>query len=400
MSHFSSGNVSRFLILMTLFTFTFQKNSFAYTEQDTIIPPAEHTIIPPAEHTIIPPGAHPINANHLLRGERLFYGLVYFGEKSVSCAACHNTRLTDTLNWNPDALEVSLLYLDKSTEDLGAVLLNPRGKKITEAHAGIDLSGDDLIMLKAYMDNFAKTGMKKSKPVFNNLILFVLFISLILLSLVDLILLKKLKAKWVHLIIILFSLYWVSDTLVREAIAIGRSQYYAPDQPIKFSHQVHSDGNQTECIYCHTTAEYAHSAGIPSVNHCMNCHIIVREGTNSGRFEINKIVEAYENKQPVRWIMVHSLPDHAFFSHAQHVGVAGLDCAECHGEVKEMHKMMQVNDLSMGWCLDCHRTNEVDIFNNEFYSDFIQLREDVKSGKIETVTARETGGTDCMKCHY
>ena len=424
--------MSRCLLVMTFFTlFINQIASFASTQQNTLVPlketsvtsPEQDTLIPLTEPSLIPaeqdtlmltepslipaeqytmaPLTEPtLHSDHMLRGERLFYGLVYFGEKSVNCAGCHNTRLIDTLNWNPDALEISLAYLDKSTDDLGEVLLNPRGKKLAEVHANITLSEGDLVMLKAYMDKIAQTGIERSKPVINKLLLFIFFSGLILLSLADLILLKMVKAKWIHLIVILFSFYWVSGTLVKEAKAIGRSLNYEPDQPIKFSHQIHAHDNQTACLYCHSTAEYAHSAGIPSVNQCMNCHVIVREGTYSGRFEINKIVEAYEKAIPVRWIRVHNLPHHVFFSHAQHVGAAGLDCAECHGDVEQMHRLRQVHDLSMGWCLDCHRTTEVDIFNNEYYSLYNKLREDVRSGRIDMVTARETGGTECMKCHY
>ena len=46
-------------------------------------------------------------AEELIRGERLFYGLAYLKNVSVNCAACHNTSVTDTLNWNPDAIEIS-----------------------------------------------------------------------------------------------------------------------------------------------------------------------------------------------------------------------------------------------------------------------------------------------------
>jgi hypothetical protein len=409
MSQYISGKVYRYLFFISVFTFFHLIGIQASVESDTIVPETGASIEPDSmltedvqtfEMDTVGEVGHSIHADQLLRGERLFYGLVYQGEKSVNCASCHNTRVIDTLNWNPSAHEVSLAYLDKSVDELTAALLKPMGKKMTESHAGIDLTGDDLIMLKGYMDHFAKAGLEKPKPVINRLILFILFSGLILLSLADLIVLKKVKARIVHLIIILFSLYWVSSTLVTEAIAIGRSQYYEPDQPIKFSHQVHATDNKTECLYCHSIAEYAHSAGIPSVNQCMNCHVIVREGTHSGRFEINKVVEAFENNMPVKWIRVHNLPHHVFFSHSQHVGAAGLECSECHGEVEQMHKVMQVHDLSMGWCLDCHRTTEVDIFNNEFYSVYMQLQDDVKSGRIDLVTARETGGTECMKCHY
>ena len=64
-------------------------------------------------------------AEELIRGERLFYGLVYLKNESVNCAGCHNTRVTDTLNWNPDALEISKKYLRKDAHDLSRVLLKP-----------------------------------------------------------------------------------------------------------------------------------------------------------------------------------------------------------------------------------------------------------------------------------
>lgn len=350
--------------------------------------------------TSVPDSNINLHADHLIRGERLFYGLVYYGERSVNCAGCHNTKVIDTLNWNPDAFEISLAYLEKTSEDLAKVLLKPAGKKMAEVHANIDLSNQDVIMMKAFMDHFARVGLKKTKPVINRLLLFLLAILIIIISFTDLLIFKKLRTKWVHMILILGSLFWISDTIVKEAIAIGRSEFYEPDQPIKFSHVVHAKDNQTECLYCHSTAEYGHVAGIPYVNQCMNCHIIVREGTHSGRFEINKIISASEKGVPVKWVQVHNLPDHVSFSHAQHVGAAGLDCVECHGEVENMHRVRQVYDLSMGWCLNCHRTTEVDILNNEFYSNYMQLREDVLSGKIDFATANETGGTNCMKCHY
>ena len=69
-----------------------------------------------------------LSAEELIRGERLFYGLVYLENKSINCAGCHNTRFSDTLNWNPDALEISIKYLDKSDGDLSKVLLNPAGE--------------------------------------------------------------------------------------------------------------------------------------------------------------------------------------------------------------------------------------------------------------------------------
>lgn len=56
----------------------------------------------------------------------------------------------------------------------------------------------------------------------------------------------------------------------------------------------------------------------------------------------------------VEWVKVHNIPDFVFFSHKPHI-TAGVDCADCHGDVSSMERIKQTEDLSMGWCLDCHR---------------------------------------------
>ena len=340
-----------------------------------------------------------VTSDDIKRGERLFRGLLPLGPEAASCASCHYTGISDTFSWNPSAYEISFANRERDVAALRSVVMSPVTEKMMEVHEGYDISDGDFFQIKAFMDSYAADVITE-RPVITNTLIFIGLLIIFMGALADLTFFKKIPFKLVHLLVILGSGFFIVDMIVFEAIALGRSPYYEPDQPIKFSHAVHVNDNQTECLYCHNTAEYASSAGIPATAQCMNCHIIVREGTNSGRFEINKLVNAYDNEMPVRWIRVYSLPDHAHFSHAQHVGVAGLDCSECHGEVEQMDRVARVQDLSMGWCLDCHRTNEVDIFANEFYSDYMLLREDLREGRIDLVTAREIGGTDCMKCHY
>jgi cytochrome c553 len=333
-------------------------------------------------------------------GERLFYGLLPLGREARSCASCHNVASLDTFNWNPSAVELAEVYKEKTQEAFSSVIMNPMTSKLSEAHAGYELNDQQLFRLKVYMDTLAEEGPPGDKPVISNLLLFIGMILLILLALADLIAFRKIKYKLVHMVVILTAGLFVVKTLAHEAIAIGRSLDYEPSQPIKFSHYIHATENQTDCLYCHSISEYSKSAGIPSANVCMNCHVIVREGTHSGRWEINKIVNAYENDLPIKWIRVHALQDHVFFSHAQHVTVGNLECQECHGEVEQMTKVKQVVDLSMGWCLDCHRTHEINVLDNQFYSMYEQLHEDLKTGKIPFATADMFGGSQCMKCHY
>jgi len=216
----------------------------------------------------------------------------------------------------------------------------------------------------------------------------------------DLIFVKLVRFKILHMVVILAGSLYMLKVVAHEAIALGRQEGYEPTQPIKFSHQVHAQENNIDCQYCHNTAQFSKSAGIPSNNVCMNCHIIVRDGANSGKFEIDKIWESNDSMRRIEWIKIHNLPDHVFFSHAQHVAIGKVDCATCHGEIESMHRVSQVEDLSMGWCINCHRETEVQFFENDFYKKYDELKIQVESGELDVVTAAEVGGTNCMMCHY
>jgi hypothetical protein len=99
-------------------------------------------------------------------------------------------------------------------------------------------------------------------------------------------------------------------------------------------------------------------------------------------------------------VRVHNLPDHVWFSHAQHVNAGKRECEECHGLVEEMDRLAQVEDLSMGWCISCHRRTEVQFKANEFYEEYIRFHEEIKSGKRTRVTVDDIGGNNCQICHY
>ena len=223
---------------------------------------------------------------------------------------------------------------------------------------------------------------------------------LMLLSLIDLIFTHYLKAKWVHYIIVLSGLWVVGEWSYDFATSLGRQQYYQPDQPIWFSHKVHAGQNQIDCEYCHFTAETSMHAGIPPASVCMNCHSQVKQGKRTGKKEIAKIYAAIRKNKPIKWVKVDNLPDFVYFNHEQHVKVGKLDCKECHGDVAQMDQIAQVNDLSMGWCLDCHRKHKVQFVNNKFYAQYKALHDKLKAGKIKDVTVKMVGGEDCQKCHY
>jgi cytochrome c551/c552 len=223
---------------------------------------------------------------------------------------------------------------------------------------------------------------------------------LLLLSLTDLIFTHYLKAKWVHYVILLSALWIIGEWSWDFATGLGRQQNYQPDQPIWFSHKVHAGQNQIDCEYCHFTAERSMHAGIPPASVCMNCHSQVKSGKRTGKKEIAKIYAAIKNNKPIQWVKVHNLPDFVYFNHEQHVKVGKLNCTECHGDVAQMDQIAQVKNLSMGWCLDCHRTHKVQFTDNKFYGSYKKLHEELRQGKIDQVTVKMIGGEDCAKCHY
>jgi hypothetical protein len=340
------------------------------------------------------------SAEELIRGERLFYGLVYLGKNSVDCASCHNTRVSDTLNWNPDALEISRKFLDKSAQDLSKVLLKPLGKKMKLVHKDYSLTATDIVLIKAYMDRFPGKGLKASKPVITNLLLLIIASILFLISFTDLIINKIYKNKRINLAILTITGIFITWILAVNAIALGRSTGFAPAQPIKFSHAVHAGQNKTDCNYCHYSAKTSKTAGIPPGSLCLNCHFLVRNGTRSGASEIAKIIEALDNKKAIEWVRIYKLPDFVFFSHEQHVSAGEIACEACHGDVKLIDRLSHVPDLSMGWCIDCHKTRKVNLSNTYYKTYYPELSQAFQDGKIDSVMVTGIGGRDCGKCHY
>ncbi len=170
--------------------------------------------------------------------------------------------------------------------------------------------------------------------------------------------------------------------------APGNDRGYAPEQPIAFSHRLHAGEMGMDCQYCHYGARWSRHAGIPPTGLCMNCHTTVT--TSLDVMEAERQAATEENREPrtiiseelgklydylaldeerkprpdatprpVPWVRVHKLPDFAYFDHRPHVR-RGIRCQQCHGPVAGMERMQQFADLTMGWCLDCHRSTPQD----------------------------------------
>jgi cytochrome c2 len=236
--------------------------------------------------------------------------------------------------------------------------------------------------------------------------------------------------------------------VTRGAIDLGRQKNYQPEQPIYYSHKVHAGINQISCLYCHGAAMDSRHAAIPSVNVCMNCHKTItsyadtspklfrEDGTEvNGTREIEKLYSyaGFDPKnanawdpskaKPIPWVKIHNLPDHVYFNHSQHIKAGKVQCQTCHGEITDMGEVYQFSELSMSWCINCHRETKVDFYKldssgkatgNKFYSvydkfltpdtvwtDATKKRiKEIHRAKLDSVTVYNIGGLECQKCHY
>ena len=225
-------------------------------------------------------------------------------------------------------------------------------------------------------------------------------------------------------------------TLFQGLGRINVVENYQPSQPIAFPHDKHAGVNGIDCKYCHNSVTKSKSAGIPTVNVCMNCHKQINGEGKPYAAEVKKIYSAagYDptgsgkytgNTKPIVWNKVHVLPDHVYFNHSQHVVVGGIDCKQCHGDMTKMSEAVKVQPveelnkiegniklskptLTMGWCIECHGAKEVSLGDgkNGYYDEIHRrLRDNDKSLykkylKDGKVTVSELGGWECAKCHY
>jgi hypothetical protein len=150
-------------------------------------------------------------------------------------------------------------------------------------------------------------------------------------------------------------------------------------QPIAFPHDLHAgtEAGQAamDCQFCHFSAERSVDAGIPPVSTCWGCHQIIAGRTNPA--EVAKIRGYVDSGDPIPWVRIYKIADHAHFPHMRHIA-AGLECQQCHGEVQTMGVLTERSEVwggaNMGWCVDCHRQpNEL---------------------------GQPQASTDCAVCHY
>ena len=249
------------------------------------------------------------------------------------CAACHNKNMKDKLT-GPALAGSEERWADYPREDLYNWIRNSQGMiadghpravelwnewKPTVMNAYPNITDVEIESILLYIDDVANRVDVVAGPAAagqdsrgaNNYLFYIVLVILAVLALVlsriisnlnqiaelqegaqvttQRSLLEMLTSRGVVGFLIVALVVLGGYTTVNNAIALGRQQGYAPEQPIKFSHETHAGIHGIDCQYCHDGARRSKHAVIPAANTCMNCHKAIVKGSEYGTAEITKI---------------------------------------------------------------------------------------------------------------
>jgi len=170
---------------------------------------------------------------------------------------------------------------------------------------------------------------------------------------------------------LVLAFFWPQTTHERKVNWVGSP---GPTQPVAFYHRVHVSELHIGCAYCHWTAAVSRYANYPPVEVCWGCH----KNISITHPQIARVRQYYLAQQPVPWVRVNQMPDYVHFAHNSHVA-AHIACATCHGNVGSMTVVYQPIEMTMAWCITCHRQYQAKFAENGGNSQ---------------------AAVDCYTCHY
>lgn len=124
-------------------------------------------------------------------------------------------------------------------------------------------------------------------------------------------------------------------------------------QPIAYNHQIHVKKLEMACESCHESSRSGEVAGLPDLAICSACH----QEANGTSPEEKKVVEAVRAGKEIPWVRLYAVPRHVFFTHRRHVGLAGIACERCHGDMgsRSSPPPAPLVALTMDGCMQCHQ---------------------------------------------
>ncbi|UCF57333.1 MAG: cytochrome c3 family protein [Deltaproteobacteria bacterium] len=128
-----------------------------------------------------------------------------------------------------------------------------------------------------------------------------------------------------------------------------------PEQPIPFSHHVHSGVKQIQCEFCHPYVKLSKHPGMPPVEKCLYCHKYII----ANHPQIKKEHRYFNTRTPTPWRKANYLAEHVVFNHKRHIKIQ-VACSDCHGAVETMDRIRGVN-FKMDFCINCHKKKNANL---------------------------------------
>jgi len=124
-------------------------------------------------------------------------------------------------------------------------------------------------------------------------------------------------------------------------------------QPVAFNHLKHTQELGLNCEFCHVYVEKGSHAGLPDAQTCSMCHTS-QQGTST---EAARVTTLIGQGDPLTFNKLFGLAPHVFYTHRRHVGIADLECENCHGKIAESEHPPDraLVKVDMDFCMDCHR---------------------------------------------
>jgi len=130
----------------------------------------------------------------------------------------------------------------------------------------------------------------------------------------------------------------------------------AVPQPVAFNHRKHTQELQLNCEFCHQYVTSGAHAGLPSGALCSACHMAPLGESK----EAARLTELLSRGDSLQFRKLFRLASHVTYTHRRHVGIAKLECRQCHGGIADTERppARPLVKINMTFCLDCHRASE------------------------------------------
>lgn len=112
--------------------------------------------------------------------------------------------------------------------------------------------------------------------------------------------------------------------------AFPRLLYTTQQQPLEFSHRVHTgEKGGMSCEDCHSITDAGYFTGVPKLEKCSVCHA---EPLSKDPHELRLVERYVKPEREIPWLIYSRQPQNVRFSHAIHVRRGKVACESCHGQ--------------------------------------------------------------------